>query len=283
MIRNNSIYKYTLTNGGGTLNLPVTDPYTVYRITGVVSLSGSWTIQASGTPVEGDEFRILYEARATLGVNTITIFGLSIPQELAAEDLEIYAYYNGSGWDTKILVDFESLPFITGSMIENDTIEEANIVDDAVTENKILDASITKDKIAADAVTTSKLEDEAVTVAKLYNTIREEVLIVPVSFESNEQGDNTISIPFACTVNSIRYTITKAIAATDAASITLYINGVLMTPNSISIPASTVINSTAVTSVTANNTVTAGQQLKFTTAKTTAGGKALLTVNLTRT
>lgn len=281
--RNNFVYSYTITNSGGTLSLVANEPYNLYRLTGSPTLSSNFTVSDSGTAAVGTEYRIQYEASVTLGGNTMTIFGATIPADLASQSFEVISYYQGGGvWKTTILVDFESLPFITGNMIEDDTIETVHIQDDAITENKILDASITKDKINADAVTTSKIEDTAITPAKLFSSVKKEVIVVPVSFESGEQSENTFTIPYDFQIDSIRYTITKAIAGTDAASISLYINGVAMTPGSISIAASTVINTTASTTITSNNTGTTGQQVKVQSAKVTAGGKALLTINLQR-
>ena len=281
--RNNFVYNYTITNSGGTLSLVANEPYNLYRLTGTPTLSSNFTVSDSGAAATGTEYRILYDATVNLNGNTMTIFGASIPADLTNVQFEVRAYHQGSGvWKTNILVDFESIPFITGNMIEDDTIETVHIQDDAIIEDKILDAAVTKNKIANDAITTVKIEDEAVTAAKLNPAAKKEVLIVPISFDSGEQSENTFTIPYDFKITSIRYTVTKVIAGTDAASISLSINGVAMTPGSISIPASTLINTTSSTNITATNTGTANQQVKVTSAKATAGGKALLTINLER-
>lgn len=279
----NYIKTITISSGGGTTNLPIDSSFSRYSVEGTATLAASVVIQSSGTPATGTEFRIFYNAELDFNGNTVTIFGLTVPVELQDKKLEIVSSYDGTRWNTKILVDFDDMPFIEGSMIVDDTIETAHIQDDAVTESKIADDAITKNKIEADAVTTVKIEDGSVTVAKLYSTVKKEVLAIPVSFEAGEQGDNTISIPYDFKITSVRYTVTKVIAGTDNATITMYINGTLTVPNSISITASTAVNSTASTTVTASNTGSADQQVKFVTAKTTAGGKALLTINLERT
>ena len=276
-------YSYALTAGGGTLSLPADSSYELYRLTGTATLSGNWTIQASGTPISGQVYNILYTANLVLGSNTLTIFGTSITSDLATQKLNINCYYNGSAWEVKVNPDFSSVPFLTGSMIEDSTIDENNLATDSVSETKILDGAVTTDKIDDGAITAVKVADGALTPAKLATKTKYEVITMPVSFESGEQGDNTISIPYDFKINSVRYTVTKAIAGTDNASITMYINGTLTVPNSISITASTSISSTAITSITASNTGSSDQQVKFVTSKSTAGGKALLTINLERT
>lgn len=125
-----STYLITLTAGGGTENLPVTDPYGEYDIVGSPTLAGSWVIQASGSPVTNTKFIFNYEANVTLNGNNLTIFGLSLTDEQALKHCIIVSKYDGSAWDTKIFPDFE----------QSDIIATSHIIDDAVD----------KDKIAAD-------------------------------------------------------------------------------------------------------------------------------------
>jgi len=125
-----STYPIVLTSGGGTINLPVTDPYGDYNITGSATLAASYVIQASGTPVENTKFVFNYEASLVLNGNTLTIFGLSLDASQALQSCFIISKYDGSAWDTQIQPDFEN----------DDVIETRHIIDDAVD----------KDKIAAD-------------------------------------------------------------------------------------------------------------------------------------
>lgn len=279
---NNLIYEATLVAGGGTINLPVTDPYTKYVFDGSATLSSSYTIQSSGTPSLGTEFIIQYNASLILNSNTLTIFGADIIADLALKHFIVHAIYNGSSWDTTVLANFGDQPFITGDMIDFQTIVSGNIANDAVTTVTVLNSAITAAKLASDSVSTVKILNNNITLEKLETDLLKEVIHIPVSFETGEQSENTITIPFDCTIDSIRYTVTKAIAATDAATITPTISGIGTTPSSISIPLSTVINTSTLTTITASNNVTAGDLLRFTSAKTTAGGKALLTINITR-
>lgn len=95
----------TLTNGGGTINLIPGRNENYVILDGAPTLTSSWTIQSGGVPVDGDEFWIRYKATATVGVNTITIFGiqLSANQALFGQSL-VYAKYNGAAWEV-VLID----------------------------------------------------------------------------------------------------------------------------------------------------------------------------------
>tara|TARA_R100001460_G_scaffold13278_5_gene30074 strand:- start:4138 stop:4857 length:720 start_codon:yes stop_codon:yes gene_type:complete len=90
----------SLTAGGGTHNLPVTDANTTYHVTssGSVTLAGSWTIQSSGTPYAGSRYVLHYDADVSLGGNQITFFGVVMPQGLTQQKCIVIAYYNGAGF-----------------------------------------------------------------------------------------------------------------------------------------------------------------------------------------
>lgn len=102
----NQIYKYTITNGGGTLNLPVSDANTSrYVFSGTATLAANWVIQPSGSPTEGIEFDIRWQSACTIGANSVTIFGTALTADQALNDLIISCYYNGSSWDVDITQD----------------------------------------------------------------------------------------------------------------------------------------------------------------------------------
>lgn len=103
----------TLTAGGGTENLDVYSPSNLYIIKGVATLTSNWTIQSSGTPVQGLQYDFKYEAEIDLDGNTITIFGKTLPATLADKTHEITAYYDGVDWEVNFKVDVDengSLP-----------------------------------------------------------------------------------------------------------------------------------------------------------------------------
>lgn len=93
-----------LTNGGGTINMDIRKNDNTLSLTGSPTLSSSWTIQTAGTPVAGDMQICYYCATATVGANTITIFGktLTTAQALAGDTIVIQSY-DGSSWRTILL------------------------------------------------------------------------------------------------------------------------------------------------------------------------------------
>lgn len=106
-----SYENYTLTAGGGTINLgsPVDSledsvlySAQLYYINGSATLGASYTIQQSGTMLQGLVYKVIYNATMTLAGNTITIFGVSLTADQAQSKCVITAYYNGSAIVTNI-------------------------------------------------------------------------------------------------------------------------------------------------------------------------------------
>ena len=111
-----------------------------------------------------------------------------------------------------------------------------------------------------------------------------ELITIPISFENGEQCNNRFKMPFAGTVVEAYAVCTKAIAGTDAATITLKNNsGTTMGTGTITFAASDPLETAYTVTPSSNNTFVAGDVLYATGAKTTAGGKALLTIKVTRT
>lgn len=114
-------------------------------------------------------------------------------------------------------------------------------------------------------------------------TVVEEVITIPLSFETGEQTATKIYFPYKVTVNKIRSIVMKALAATDAGTIT----GANSTGDSsggvVTVAASAALNEEDSATPTTNNVVEADSYYKLTTAKTTAGGKVLVTLEVTRT
>ena len=108
-----------------------------------------------------------------------------------------------------------------------------------------------------------------------------DIVTIPMSFETGEQTTTGICFPKAVTINEIRSIVMKALAATDAGTITgrnfvgISAGGVL------TIPLSATLNTENTTTPTTNNTVVADSYYYLTSAKTTAGGKVLVTLEYT--
>ncbi len=129
----------------GTISIPVdasASPYPVIVnniIAGTVTLTGGLVVSPSGTPVTGQRVVITWNASVTPSGNTITIFGETVPTELAARNFVAECLWDGTGgpWVVNILPDFAGVGIVAA------------------------------DRLAADAVTTAKIADDAVTLAKM--------------------------------------------------------------------------------------------------------------------
>lgn len=135
----NGVYTQTITAGGGTVNLDVSQStITRYIFDGTATLSSSWTIQSTGTPVAGMEFDIRWQAVVTLNGNNVTIFGTALTDEEALQDLQISCYYNGSAWDVDIVPDRMSQFFRYAGFAGGDSTKAISNIIGNSTENKNL-------------------------------------------------------------------------------------------------------------------------------------------------
>ena len=104
-----------------------------------------------------------------------------------------------------------------------------------------------------------------------------------VSFEAGEVGDFKIYMGFAGTLTNVYAYATKAIAATDNATIVCKNNaGTTMSTGTITFTASDARGTAYIVTPSTNNTFIVGDILTFTCAKATAGGKAHLSLKFTR-
>lgn len=264
MSNNKIIEFHEVTNLSTSIELDLFFPYSEYKIysSGAVVLANDLVITNVDNPQQPNTIIVIdYVADISFsGGDDVIVFGTVMPSHLTNKNQKIYCNYDGSSWDIKFAPD-GSLEYINTS--------------------NILDSSITTSKINNQAVSTTKLEDSAVTASKMAPAVKKGVFIVPVSFETGEQGFNHTVIPFACTIENIYIVVTKAIAATDNATIEFKIDAVSMNPASATIPASTGVNNlTSVTVVAPNNKFlgTGTEKLTLETSKVTPGGKALVSV-----
>ncbi len=103
-----------------------------------------------------------------------------------------------------------------------------------------------------------------------------------VSFEAGEQCDNGIVMEYNGRILEIQGEVTKAIAATDAGTVTpaIGVNDVYtnVTTGLLTFPLSTALNARVEAIPTANNVFKKGNRVKFPSLKTTAGGKVLISL-----
>jgi hypothetical protein len=233
---------------GGTVTFVANTDEKYQKLTGSPTLLGNQTYALDATAEDGDEFWLEYDAATTVGAFALSIFGITLTDNQALKGgLIFYARFLNGAWYSHVFPNFSdanSNPFVVYSDL---------------------------------------IETGAVTLAKLETTLKEELITTDVSFETGEVGDMKIKIPFACTVNEIYASVSKAIAATDNATIVPKDNGaVAMTAGTVTLTASSGIGTGFTSTPTANNTFTAGQIMTLTTAKTTAGGKAKVSIKVTR-
>jgi len=110
-----------------------------------------------------------------------------------------------------------------------------------------------------------------------------ETKLIPVSFETGEQTVGKFYFPYAVTITKYRAQVTKAIAGTDNGTVTAANATGNMAGGVLTFTASEAID-TELTPVvpTTNTTIAAGSYLQLTVAKSTAGGKANVEVEYTR-
>jgi hypothetical protein len=130
----NQVQTETITNGGGTFNLACGNSTTTrYVFSGTATLSSNWTIQPTGTPLQGMEFDIRWQSACTIGANSVTIFGTALTADQALNDLIITCYYNGSAWDVDINENI-----LTGTWNKiSDDLPSYNVNDDIYHDGKI--------------------------------------------------------------------------------------------------------------------------------------------------
>lgn len=108
--------------------------------------------------------------------------------------------------------------------------------------------------------------------------------VVAISLETNFLGDYKVLFPFDCTITGVYGSVSKVIAATDDATITIKNNsGTTMTGGVLTFPASSAKGTAVTGAISANNVITAGQVVTITGAKATAGGEVLTVLTYTRT
>ena len=105
---------------------------------------------------------------------------------------------------------------------------------------------------------------------------------IPVSYETNEIASIDLYAPFGIKILRVRGRTTKVIAATDNATTTVK-NSAGTTMATITFPASTAIDQDATAQeVNSDNQIAKDSKFTLTQAKTTAGGKAIITIEYQR-
>lgn len=110
-----------------------------------------------------------------------------------------------------------------------------------------------------------------------------EIIVIPMSFETGEQTTTKIYFNHKVTVNKIRSTVVKALSGTNNGTITASNSTGAMNNGVITHLASAALNDPQSVSPDTNNVIAKDDYIQLVSAKTTAGGKVLITLEVTRT
>lgn len=120
-------------------------------------------------------------------------------------------------------------------------------------------------------------------VADIPSVLLKEVRDVDMSFETGEQLTVRVYFPYKVTVNKIRGIVTKAIAGSDNGTITCGNSTGASTAGVVTATASDALAVEYAVSPSTNNVVLADGYYYLTSAKSTAGGKVMVSLEVTRT
>ena len=161
---------YTLTVGGGTINLDVEGNAVEYYLEGNVTLSSSYTIQETGTPVEGMTFIIKKDATVTTNVAggiKMTVFLQELTDQQALTQQIITARYDGAAWVVNVEANLTQADIIENANMAADSVDTAEIVNLAVDGTKIANLAVDTAQLAANAVDVTKIANLAVDTGQL--------------------------------------------------------------------------------------------------------------------
>ena len=165
---------------------------------------------------------------------------------------------------------------------------------DSADENALKEATLTNlakplaDVMAGVAATTglsdaSGVLTVAAKIAHLEAALLKGVTTISMSFETGEQTTTKIYFPMKVTINKIRGIVMKAIAGTDNGTVTCGNSTGASATGVITATASAALNTEYAVSPTTNNVVLADGYYYLTSAKSTAGGKILVSLEWTVT
>jgi len=150
-IKQSKVYSITDGDSGTKSFLANSDSELIYLkgATANPALGGDLTITYSGDLVKGMEWDLLYHANVNLNSHNLVIFGEAIDQKLAAVELRIMSFYDGSKFITTVIPNhcntgFISIGQLDPAIVDNSTIEidgTIRVKDKGVTMDKITDVT----------------------------------------------------------------------------------------------------------------------------------------------
>ncbi len=109
---------------------------------------------------------------------------------------------------------------------------------------------------------------------------QKELITIPLSFEANEIGKISLTVPYNFEINTLQQSISSTIGVNDG-SIAIDIAGASTTPASVTVAANSTVGTSSSTSITSNNTGVLGQAINLTTSSATSG-RTIAFLTLTR-
>lgn len=251
------VEQVTVPAGGGTLNVspgitgtpPVGTTYkNEVELNGNPTLTSNYTVAfVSTNAADGEKVTVKGSGLITLGSNTLTVFGITIPSQLALSGRwEVTGVYDGTALNATLKA----------------SVEEAGWIDPAV-------------MIPAGSIAPDRLDDDS----------NERPVIMQVTFETGELGNYQFRFPPG-EVTNMYYFVNKTLDSTDAGTISVVCGGISATDFNQTFaagdPFGTSYNNPRTTPT--QGIITSGSPLiEITTAKTTAGGKVQVVVWFKRT
>ena len=180
-------------------------------------------------------------------------------------------------------LDAKTTPVAADSFMINDSS------DDSLKEVTFTQAAIPLADIMAGTASATGLTDTsgvltvAAKIAHLEAALLKGITTVPLSFETGEQTTTKIYFPMKVTIGKIRGIVMKALAATDSGTVTCGNSTGASSSGVLTALASAALNTEYSASPTTNNVVLADGYYYLTSAKSTAGGKVLVTLEWTVT
>lgn len=237
------------------------------------SLDAATPTLASDTVVflQGGTAKKVTFANMMAGIDgTVTSTGLKATSGVLAVDI--------------VDLDAKTTPVAADSVMINDS-ENSDVLKEVTLANL---AKPLADKMAGVEATTGLTDSSGVLtvaakIAHLESALLKGTTSFTMSFETGEQTTTRIYFPMKVTINKIRGIVMKAIAGTDNGTVTCGNSTGASASGVLTAIASDALNTEYSASPTTNNVVLADGYYYLTTAKSTAGGKILVSLEWTRT
>lgn len=143
----NTYDTFTIPAAGGVKTFDCSLSKNIYEINctgGAINLLAGQIITASGTPIRGSEFVFMYAGGVTsnAAVGSVSFMGVNLTDAQALQPLIISAYWNGSIWDVKIILDDNGTKVISGAELVDGSVPNIALTNNTITLAKL--ANVTR-------------------------------------------------------------------------------------------------------------------------------------------